>query len=67
MRACYELAFSVNCSSTMLAREKPLFTGCVEEEYGEIPLNGLLRSSGCHVELYERPEPLYRGTPAQER
>jgi hypothetical protein len=43
MRACYELAFSVNCSSTMLAREKPLFTGCVEGEYGEVPLNGVLR------------------------
>jgi hypothetical protein len=45
MRARYELALSVNCSSTMLAREKPLFTGCVEEEYGEVPLNGVLRSS----------------------
>jgi hypothetical protein len=45
MRASYELAFSVNCSSTMLARERPLFTGCVEEEYGEVPLNGVLGSS----------------------
>jgi hypothetical protein len=52
MGACYKLAFGgrlrfigVTCSSTMLVREKPLFTGCVEVEYGEIPLNGFLTGS----------------------
>jgi hypothetical protein len=32
----------------MLAREQPLFTGCAEEKYGEVPLNGVLRSSQIH-------------------
>jgi len=28
----------------MLASKKPLVTGRVEEEFGEVPLNGVLRS-----------------------
>ena len=33
----------------------------------ELRHNGVLRSSGCHIETYERPGSLYHGTPAQER